>query len=281
MTGAQAEKSWLPVGCCKPGERARSFVIAGVAPLALQWQHMKHPVTPLLAVAAVFAAAFFWPADGAAAEPAPVVVELFTAQGCSSCPPADRLLGELAGRADVLPLSFHVTYWDRLGWPDTFGLEDSTRRQQLYAGWLGERRVYTPQMVIGGRIDVVGSARGRVLDAIELLQGHGEPGPELTVTGDRLSVAAGGQGAAAIWLVAFDDHQDVTIERGENRGKTLRYHHVVRELARVGNWHGRPIEVGLPLGELAAAGRDGAAILLQRLSDGVILAAARVPLLSG
>ena len=130
-------------------------------------------------------------------------------------------------------------------------------------------------MVIGGRIDVVGSSRGRVIEAIELPQGHGEPGPELTVTGDRLSVAAGDQGAAAIWLVTFDDHQDVAIERGENSGKTLRYHHVVRELAGVGIWHGRPIEVGLPLGELAA-GRGGAAILLQRLSDGVILAAARV-----
>jgi Protein of unknown function (DUF1223) len=165
---------------------------------------------------------FFCPADGAAAEPAPVVVELFTSQGCSSCPPADRLLGELAGHPDVLPLSFHVTYWDRLGWPDTFGLEDSTRRQQLYADWLGQPRVYTPQMVIGGRIEVVGSSRGRVIEAIDLLQGHGEPGPELTVTGDRLSVAAGDQGAAAIWLVAFDDHQDVAIERGENRGKTLR-----------------------------------------------------------
>jgi hypothetical protein len=237
---------------------------------------MNHPVTPLLAVAAVFAAAFFCPVDGAATEPAPVVVELFTSQGCSSCPPADRLLGELAGRADVLPLSFHVTYWDRLGWPDTFGLEDSTRRQRLYADWLGQPRVYTPQMVIGGRIEVVGSSRRRVIEAIDLLQGHGEPRPELTVTGDRLSVAAGDQGAAAIWLVAFDDHQDVAIERGENRGKTLRYHHVVRELARLENWHGRPIEVGLSLGEIAAAGRDGAAILLQRLSDGVILAAARV-----
>lgn len=131
---------------------------------------------------------FFWPVDGAAAAPAPIVVELVTSQGCNSCPPADRLLGELAGRDDVLPLSFHVTYWDRLGWPDTFGLEDSTRRQELYADWLGERRVYTPQMVIGGRIDVVGSARGRVLDAIELLRGHAPSGPPLTIAQGRLAV---------------------------------------------------------------------------------------------
>ena len=117
-------------------------------------------------------------APGAAAEPAPVVVELFTSQGCNSCPPADRLLGELAGRDDVLPLSWHVTYWDRLGWPDTFGLQDSTRRQEVYADRLGLDRLYTPQMVIGGRIDVVGSARGRVLEAIGLLRSHGEPGPQ-------------------------------------------------------------------------------------------------------
>jgi hypothetical protein len=226
-------------------------------------------------VASVLAAAFFCPDDGAAAEPAPVVVELFTSQGCSSCPPADRLLGELAGRADVLPLSFHVTYWDRLGWPDTFGLEDSTRRQQLYAGWLGERRVYTPQMVIGGRIDVVGSARGRVLDAIELLQDQVVAGPELTIADDRLSVGPGEQVDAAIWLVAFDDHHDVAIERGENRGRTLRYHQVVREVTRLGDWHGGAIELALPLSALGAAGRDGAAIVVQRLGDGAILSAAR------
>jgi len=239
---------------------------------------MKHPVTPLVAAAGVLAAAFFWRIDGAAAEPAPVVVELFTSQGCNSCPPADRLLGELADRDDVLPLSFHVTYWDRLGWPDTFGLEDSTRRQELYADWLGQRRVYTPQMVIGGRIDAVGSARSRVLSAIELLKDHAPSGPALTVAEARLAVGSGDEVAAAIWLIAFDDRHDVAIDRGENRGRTLRYHHVVRELTRLGYWQGRAMELELPLGQLIAAGRDGAAILLQRQSDGVILAAARVRL---
>ncbi|MGH6914086.1 MAG: DUF1223 domain-containing protein [Geminicoccales bacterium] len=207
------------------------------------------------------------------------MVELVTSQGCNSCPPADRLLGELAGRDDVLPLSFHVTYWDRLGWPDTFGLEDSTRRQELYADWLGERRVYTPQIVIGGPIDVVGSARGRVLDAIELLRGHAPSGPPLTIAQGRLlAVGTGDPVAAAIWLVAFDGHHDVTIERGENRGRTLRYHQVVRELTRLGDWHGRAIELDLPLAALSAAARDGAAVLVQRLRDGAILAAARLSL---
>jgi hypothetical protein len=241
---------------------------------------MKHPVTPLVA-AAVLAAASFFPVAGAAAEPAPVVVELFTSQGCNSCPPADRLLGDLAGRDDVLPLSFHVTYWDRLGWPDTFGLEDSTRRQELYADWLGQRRVYTPQMVIGGRIDVVGSARGRVLEAIELLKAHVPSGPALTVAGDQLALGEGDQVDAAIWLIAFDDHHDVAIERGENRGRTLRYHRVVRELSHLGYWHGRAIEVDLPLAALGAAGRDGAAVLVQRLRDGAILAATRLSLTAG
>ena len=241
---------------------------------------MKYPVTPLLAAAGFFAAAFFW-SDGIAAEPAPVVVELFTSQGCNSCPPADRLLGELARRDDVLPLSFHVTYWDRLGWPDTFGLEDSTRRQEVYAGWLGSGRVYTPQMVIGGRIDVVGSSRGRVLRAIELLESHAASGPMLTIAEGRLSVSGGEAAEAAIWVVAFDDRHEVAIERGENRGRTLSYYHVVRELTRLGDWHGRAAEFDLPLARLSADGRDGAAILVQRLSDGMILAAARVSLLPG
>jgi hypothetical protein len=239
---------------------------------------MNDHVTPRIVAATLVAATLFGQSPGAAAEPAPVVVELFTSQGCNSCPPADRLLGELTERDGVLPLSFHITYWDRLGWPDTFGLEVSTRRQEVYADWLGLDRLYTPQMVIGGRIDVVGSARGRVLEAIELLRNHHEAGPELTVAGDRLAVSAGDQDDAAIWLIAFDDHHDVAIERGENRGRTLRYHHVVRALTRLGYWRGQALELEVPLARLGAAGRAGAAILLQRLSDGVILAAARVPL---
>jgi hypothetical protein len=242
---------------------------------------MNDHVLPRIAAATMVGAALFLHPSGGRAEPLPVVVELFTSQGCSSCPPADILLGELAERDDVLPLSFHVTYWDRLGWPDTFGLEDSTRRQEAYADWLDLDQVYTPQMVIGGRIDVVGSARGRVLEAIDLLRSRGGAGPELTIAGDRLSVSAGERDDAAIWLIAFDDHHDVAIERGENRGRTLRYHHVVRELTRLADWDGRALAVELPLARLDAAGRAGAAILVQRLSDGVILAAARVPLAQG
>jgi hypothetical protein len=234
-----------------------------------------------MVAATLVAATLFLASPSTKAEPALIVVELFTSQGCNSCPPADRLLGDLAARDDVLPLSFHVTYWDRLGWPDTFGLEDSTRRQGVYADWLGRDRLYTPQMVIGGRIDVVGSARGRVLEAIELLRGHPEVGPELTLAGDRLSVGAGDPDDAAIWLIGFDEHHDVAIQRGENRGRTLRYHHVVRELTKLAHWHGRALDAELPLARLRGAGRAGAAILVQRLSDGVILAAAHVRLARG
>jgi hypothetical protein len=150
---------------------------------------MKDHVTPRIAAATLVAAALFCHSPGVAADPPPVVVELFTSQGCNSCPPADRLLGELAKRDDVLPLGFHVTYWDRLGWPDTFGLAGSTERQESYAAWLGLDRLYTPQMVIGGRIDVVGGSRARVLEAIELLRGGATPGPTLTVTGCRSATA--------------------------------------------------------------------------------------------
>ena len=239
---------------------------------------MRTPVTPLAAVALLVAAAPFFAVSPHAEQPTPVVVELFTSQGCYSCPPADALLGQLAKRDDVLPLSFHVTYWDRLGWPDTFGLEAATQRQGAYAEALRLHGMYTPQMVVGGRIDVVGSQRGRVLKAIDLLVENQEPGPQISVEAGELRIGAGDQGPADIWLVAFDDAHDVDIARGENAGKTLRYHHVVRELTELGHWSGEAVALPLPLDRLAADQRDGAAILVQRRSDGAILTAAQLTL---
>ena len=240
---------------------------------------MKDPVTPL-AAALFWAAASFCPGLADAAEPAPVVVELFTSQGCNSCPPADRLLGELAARDDVLPLSFHVTYWDRLGWPDTFGLEASTRRQGDYADWLGLRGLYTPQMVIGGRLDAVGSQRRRVLAAIELLQSHPEPGPAIALEDGELRLEAGDQGPCTLWLIGFDPAHDVRIERGENRGRTLRYHNVVREIVELGTWRGEATSLPLPRARLAPERRD-AAVLVQRAADGAIIGARRIALEPG
>lgn len=243
---------------------------------------MTRPVTPFATVAVVIATVLFAPLAAAGESPRPVVVELFTSQGCNSCPPADEVLGELAERDDVLPLSFHVTYWDRLGWPDTFGLDASTERQRDYARSLGLQGIYTPQMVIDGRVDVVGSRRSRVLQAIDLLHSNGTPGPMLEVEGDRIVLAAwqAGQGEAAIiWLIGFDHAHDVDIARGENRGRRLRYHNVVREIAQLGDWHGEARTLTLPLRRLA--GRDEGVILVQREHDGAILAAARLPLQSG
>jgi hypothetical protein len=238
---------------------------------------MKDPVTPLVAAVLLCAAASFCPGPASAAEP-PVVVELFTSQGCDSCPPADAVLGELAGQADVLPLSFHVTYWDRLGWPDTFGMQASTDRQQAYAQRLGLSGLYTPQMVIGGRIDAVGSQRGRVLKAIELLRSRPESGPAIAIKDGRLELEASPEAPCTLWLMAFDRVHDVAIGRGENRGRTIRYQNVVRTIVDLGSWDGRATTLPLPLGQLAAEQRDAVAILVQRQADGAILAAQRIDL---
>jgi hypothetical protein len=239
---------------------------------------MVDPVTPLAAAALSLAAALFSPAAALAAEPAPVVVELFTSQGCDSCPPADALLDELAAQPGILPLSFHVTYWDRLGWPDTFGLEASTDRQRRYARQLGLDGLYTPQMVIGGRLDALGSQRGRVLAAIDLVRSHPQPGPAIGVAAGRLELAAGADAPCALWLIGFDRAQDVAIGRGENRGRTIRYRNVVRSIVDLGVWDGRATSLPLPLERLMAEHRDFAAVLVQRQRDGAIVAALRVQL---
>ena len=240
---------------------------------------MKDPVTPLAAAVLFVAAASFSPASAVAEQAAgrsPVVVELFTSQGCNSCPPADAVLAELTKRPDVLPLSFHVTYWDRLGWPDTFGLTASTERQRVYAGALGNDGLYTPQMVIDGRIDVVGSQRQRVLEAIDLLASNTAPAIPIAIEGSRLQLGAGHPDPATVWLFAVDEREDVKVARGENRGRTLPYHNIVREVTELGLWSGDALALTLPLDRLAADGRDGAAILVQRRNGGEILAAAYV-----
>lgn len=225
-------------------------------------------------------AAILLPMTAPVAEPAPVVVELFTSQGCHSCPPADALLGELAEREDILPLSFHVTYWDRLGWPDTLGLEEGTARQQSYGYFLGAGRIYTPQMVVHGKIDVVGSQRSRVSKALEIMEENRPDGPEISIIDSRLTIGAGETDLATVWLVGFDNVHEVEIERGENRGKTLKYYNSVREIADIGRFKGSALELDLPLARMVEAGRDGAAVLVQRDSDGAMLTAARVDLSS-
>ncbi|MEE8505172.1 MAG: DUF1223 domain-containing protein, partial [Kiloniellales bacterium] len=173
---------------------------------------------------------------GAAAQDAPatrpaVVVELFTSQGCSSCPPADALLGELAGRPDVIALSLHVDYWDYIGWKDPFGSPMNTARQRRYVEELGLRYVYTPQMIIDGRINAVGSRRDEVLDAIERA-GRERAGFDIRFVesgGGKVVIPAGHapENGATVWLAVYDRSHETEIKRGENAGRKLRNTNVV------------------------------------------------------
>ena len=220
----------------------------------------------------------------AAAGERSIVVELYTSQGCNSCPPADEILGELAARDDVIALSFHIDYWDYLGWKDTFSSAEATSRQKQYARFLGARGVYTPQMVVGGVAHAVGSRRGRVEELIDAVAARGGPQAEVElIEGEageilvRIGAAAPdftSDRKSAIWLVRFDSAQTVPIERGENAGRTITYHRVVRGIERIGWWKGEALELSLELADLRDGGRDGCAIVVQQGSHGQIFGAA-------
>ena len=172
----------------------------------------------------------------------PTVVELFTSEGCSSCPPADALLAELAGRTDVLALSFHVDYWDRLGWKDPFSSPDATQRQHGYAELLGLATVYTPQMVVDGRWQAVGSDRSEVEQALGSARSnrHGVP-VALAVDHGRaqITLGQGGDGVAGdLLLVGFDRRHITAVSRGENGGRTLSHVDVVRSIEEIGQFDG-------------------------------------------
>jgi hypothetical protein len=209
---------------------------------------------------------------GAHAQQAPVVVELFTSQGCSSCPPADAFLTDLAHRRpDVLPLAFHVTYWDYLGWKDPYSLNAATLRQRDYARLLGEDGVYTPQMVVDGAKGFVGSDRGEGLSTIAAAASKSVP-VSLARDGFSLLVTIGvGSGNAQVLLVGYDPSHETPIGRGENSGRTLRESNVVRSLTPIGAWTGSPVT----LHQSPPAG-EGFAVLLQA-PDGHIIGAARLP----
>jgi hypothetical protein len=202
---------------------------------------------------------------GAAAEPK-AVLELFTSQGCSSCPPADKLLGEYAKRDDVLVLSFNVDYWDYLGWKDTLATPDNTERQRAYASARGDRQVYTPQVVINGREHVVGSNKAAIEAAIA--RGPGLPVKiGLTEKKDAITVSLAKDGAAAhnatLWLVFYRSEVAVPIGRGENTGKTITYSSVVKKLRPIAMWKGDAMSVDLPKSEMAKAKTKRCAVLLQ------------------
>jgi hypothetical protein len=222
-------------------------------------------------------------AAGAAGAGTPVVVELFTSQGCSSCPPADAFLGELAGRADVIALAFHIDYWDYIGWKDPFASPAWTDRQHAYKRSLGLHMVYTPQMVIDGRADAVGSERGAVNDAIAAAAAQDD---KVAVSITRaaaghyrvaLPAAAGLQGLpATVWLAVFERQHVTPIAKGENAGATLTDHNIVRELRPVGRWSGAADELTLDVDEATMAGK-GCAVIVQGDAAGPILGAALLP----
>lgn len=208
-------------------------------------------------------------AAGAAERPLGVV-ELFTSQGCSSCPPADVVLAELATRGDIVALAYHVDYWDYLGWRDTMGSAENTRRQRDYSAGFGSGSVYTPQAVINGRVHVNGADRISVDGAIERMA---DTADGLTVDvsvsrdGDSIIIetgpAPGRKRNAHLVLVYFDRVQTVEIKRGENSGKTVTYWNAVTGIQTVGMWHGTARRYELPVSEIARKGSGGCAVLLQ------------------
>lgn len=240
--------------------------------------------TPFLALAATVLAAplMLVSADShaqSAYQPSSVV-ELYTSQGCSSCPPADKLLGELIEDKEVLGLSFPVTYWDYIGWKDTFGNKDHDVRQARYKREFGSRYVYTPQMVVGGENHKVGSDRSGVRSLIAGFAGHAQKLPlTWTFKDDILDVTLpDGDGEATIWLVDIDSQSDVAIGRGENSGETVTYHNIVRKIRSIGEWDGTSKTVSLNLAEMREMGRDGCALIIQEAGHGPIIAALNVEL---
>ena len=233
------------------------------------------PLRRLALFAAGFALAGSAPLDRTQAEAAgrPVLVELFTSQGCNSCPPADALLGELAQRPGVLALAFHVDYWNGLGWQDPFSSKLATARQHDYAQRLGKRSIYTPQLVVDGADDAVGSDRADVDALIAAAQRRTATGPTIETatddTGQRVvRLGAGTAAHGTVWLAGYDRSHVTPVGRGENGGRTLTEYQVVRSLVRLGDWTGAATQYPLP--EIAA---EGAILFVQPDGAGPMLAA--------
>lgn len=212
----------------------------------------------------------------------PVVVELFTSQGCSSCPPADKVLGELSGRDDVIAVSFNVDYWDYLGWRDTLGSPAHTKRQRLYAANRGTRQVYTPQMIINGHLDVVGSRRQQVHATIrkEAVKTAHVP---VAITADKetINIDIGDSPSsdlavkATLWILITTPTVAVPIKRGENHGRNITYHNVVRQLVPAGMWGGKAKKITLPKDGLNLTPHQDCVALLQIGTVGRVIGAAR------
>jgi hypothetical protein len=208
--------------------------------------------------------------SGAHAEPR-AVIELFTSQGCSSCPAADKLLGELSKDPSLVALSVPIDYWDYLGWKDTLALPGHSNRQKAYSSVRGDREVYTPQVIVNGSTQALGNDRGAIERAIATSRGKSvatlslpltlstENG-KVTVTAPAGKIDAAG---AEVWLCPLSKAVPVTIGRGENSGKTVTYHNVVRKWVKLGVWTGKAESWSIPLTDVTTEGVDAVAVVLQ------------------
>jgi hypothetical protein len=216
--------------------------------------------------------AFFAMAAEAGPGRRPVVVELYTSQGCASCVPADALLAKLTKRPDVIPMSLSVTYWDMLGWKDTLASENYTRRQKAYAQAMGHGAVYTPQIIVDGTSDIVGSREQAVESAIDS-HARWTDGDDVPVslheTADELRIAIGAatdrsvKTPATVWMFHLKSAATVAIGGGENDGHTMTYHNVVGDLKAVGQWKGEPLAIDLPRSSMEGLPHDGVVVVVQ------------------
>jgi hypothetical protein len=216
------------------------------------------------------------------------VIELFTSQGCSSCPPADKLVGEYAQDNSVIAMTLAVDYWDYLGWKDTLALAGHSNRQRAYARARGDREVYTPQAVINGAVHALGSDKAAIEKAIKKSGEHAASlalPVRMAVSGDTVTVsvpaAKDEKGQAEIWLCPITRSVPVAIGRGENNGRTITYSNVVRRWIKLGEWTGKAETFSVPLKDVQAGGIDAAAVVVQSgvaSAPKVMLGAAQVAL---
>ncbi|RXT17038.1 hypothetical protein B5P46_30400 [Rhizobium leguminosarum] len=195
------------------------------------------------------------------------VVELFTSQGCSSCPPADAAFRKLVNQGDVIALAYHVDYWNYLGWADTLSSKENTERQYGYAKTMGRSNVYTPQAIVNGRDHLAGADLNGINSKIDTYssEGNGLTVPiSAAMRGDELEIKIGaGQGKANVVMVYFDKEKTIDVEKGENSGQKLSYLHSVTNVETVGMWDGKATSLTLPASVLQRPQLEGCAILLQ------------------
>ena len=232
--------------------------------MSIKVRQMPLSVRPIILLASLLCAAGAMAGD--VREPKGVV-ELFTSQGCSSCPPADATLGQIVAQGDVVALSYQVDYWNYLGWADTLSSKENTERQYGYAKTMGRSGVYTPQAVINGRDHVKGTDLGAINAKVDGLKqsGRGLVVPvTATMRGDEIEIEIGeGQGAADVVVAYFTKKQQVEVTKGENSGKSMDYWHSVNDVQSVGMWNGKSMKLTLPGKVMGKSKKDGCAILLQ------------------